>query len=120
VNVLITNDAVMRNLNNTHRSIDKTTDVLSFPMKEFKPGNYEIALSEVNPESGLFALGDIVLSAKKVHEQALEHRQTLQSETAYLTVHATLHLLGYDHLDEADEKKLMRSREELILKNNLK
>ena len=116
VSVLITDDWGVRGLNREFRGIDEPTDVLSFPMQEFSPPGWSNPDSDtLYPDTGLLPLGDIVLSAQKVFEQARENRQSVECETAYLTVHSVLHLLGYDHVDEAEGKKQMRKREEEIL-----
>ena len=116
VSVLITNDERIREINNEYRGIDKATDVLSFPMQEFyAPGWPSRSFAEIGREAGRIPLGDIVLSADRVKIQAREHSQTCEQETAYLTIHSVLHLLGYDHVDEAVEKRRMRDREKIIL-----
>lgn len=120
VNVLITNDDEVRKLNITFRDVDEATDVLSFPMKAFIAGHYEIDDKELCPETNTFALGDVVLSSERVHTQAKQYGHSVFRETAYLTIHSVLHLLGYDHVDESEGKRQMRQREEIILKNFLK
>ena len=116
VSVLITDDARICGINNEYRGIDEPTDVLSFPMFDFSPPGWtNPGASEADPETGLFPLGEIMLSAERIDKQAREYRQSRERETAYLTIHSTLHLLGYDHIDEADGKKLMRGREKQIM-----
>ena len=118
VSVLITDDEGIRDINREFRGIDKATDVLSFPALEFTaPGWGGRGECAPDPETGLLPLGDIVLSAGRVEEQAKEHAQSRERETAYLTVHSVLHLLGYDHVDEAAQKRLMRAREKEIMKS---
>ena len=118
VNVLVTDDSGMRELNREHRGIDESTDVLSFPLQEFPtPGWHKPPQSEFDPETGVLPLGDIVISAKQVKKQAQENFQPIERETAYLAVHSVLHLLGYDHEDEAEGKKQMRTREKEILED---
>ena len=127
VSVLITNDAQIRKINREFRGVDAPTDVLSFPMYEFVPGGFqapgtadlpdlpEAAEAAESGESGVLLLGDIVISAQRVREQAASYGHSVERETAYLTVHSVLHLLGYDHVDEAAGKRKMRAREEEIL-----
>jgi len=116
VSVLITDSNSIQAINNEYRGIDKPTDVLSFPMFEFlPPGWADPGPGALDPETGLVPLGEIVLSAEKVKEQAEEFSQPVSCEACYLTVHSVLHLLGYDHLDEAEQKKEMRRREKLIM-----
>ncbi|MCL2228003.1 MAG: rRNA maturation RNase YbeY [Oscillospiraceae bacterium] len=117
VSVLITDDASIRAINFEFRGIDEPTDVLSFPMLVFSPPGWaDPGSNAVDLETGLTALGEIVLSAERVRVQALEYNQSVERETAYLTVHSGLHLLGYDHLDEAGEKMQMRLREKQIMR----
>ena len=116
VSVLITDDTEIHNINREFRGIDKPTDVLSFPMQDFPmPGQIATCACEVDPETGLLPLGDIILSSERVEKQAREHGQSRERETAFLTVHSVLHLLGYDHTEEADGRKLMRGREKAIM-----
>jgi len=116
VNMLITDDKSIKSLNRDFRGVNCATDVLSFPMHEFDPtGGLQAENIENDPETGLLALGDIVMSARQVIKQAAENNQTIKRETSYLTVHSVLHLLGYDHTDEAEGKKLMRNREKEIM-----
>ena len=116
VSVLISNDAQIRGINKEFRNIDKPTDVLSFPMQEFdSPGWAAHNVNETDPETGLLPLGEIIISAERIAAQACENNQTRDRETAYITIHSALHLLGYDHTDEAEGKRLMRSREKQIM-----
>jgi len=114
VNVLITDDVGIREINREFRNLDKPTDVLSFPAQEFcASAEFENPIAD--PETGLVPLGDIVLSVERVDKQAREYGQSREREAAYLTIHSVLHLLGYDHIDEAEEKRQMRRREDAIL-----
>jgi len=116
VSVFVTDDFKIRELNLEFRGIYTATDVLSFPMQEFSPpgwpGSDHI---EPDPETGLVPLGEIVLSAQRVSKQAREFGVSNDQETAYLTVHSALHLLGYDHMNDED-KKDMRAREKAIMR----
>ena len=117
ISVLITNDAVIRDINREYRNMDEPTDVLSFPMLEFQtPGFISPDAVLLDPETGRLPLGEIVLSAERLFEQSVRFGHTVSRETAYLTVHSVLHLLGYDHVDEAEEKSLMREREKQIMR----
>jgi probable rRNA maturation factor len=115
ISVLITDDKGIQAINNEFRHLDKPTDVLSFPMQNFKPGAFDPADAEVNPATGLIPLGDIVISAETASRHAKEYGNTDARETAYLTIHSMLHLLGYDHMDEGEQKAAMRKREEFAL-----
>ncbi|MDR0838127.1 MAG: rRNA maturation RNase YbeY [Oscillospiraceae bacterium] len=118
ISVLITNDFEIQAINREYRGIDAPTDVLSFPLCVFAPGEFSAADGETDMSSGLLPLGDIVLCAPQVDRQAAEFGQTRERETAYLVIHSVLHLLGYDHLDEGEQKKQMRAREKEILKES--
>lgn len=109
INVTLVDDVQIHQLNLEFRNIDKSTDVLSFPLGE--DGEYDI-----NPENNCFMLGDVVISGEHALKQADEFGHSIEREIAYLTVHSVLHLLGYDHIDEAEEKRIMRAREEEALK----
>lgn len=115
INVLVTNDAGIQAINNASRSIDKPTDVLSFPMFQFEPGVLPDDLDDyLDPETGLCPLGDMAISLERAIRQAEEFGHPIRREVGYLTIHSMLHLLGYDHLDEGPEKEQMRKQEELI------
>lgn len=115
INVLVTNDAGIRTINQASRNIDKSTDVLSFPMFELEAGNPPADWSAyLDKETGLCPLGDMAISLERATAQAKEFGHSVRREIGYLTIHSMLHLLGYDHLDEAQQKAQMRSREEKI------
>ncbi len=102
-------------LNREYREIDRPTDVLSFPLLDLVPGEYEaLAEEETNPENGCVSLGNIVLSWAHVSRQAQEYGHSREREAAFLVTHSLLHLLGYDHEEEADEV-LMREKQKLVL-----
>ena len=117
VDVLLTTDEGIREINLEQRQIDAATDVLSFPMLELTPGTPPDGTGEdeLDPETGLCPLGDMVISVERAKAQAEEFGHSLERELAYLAVHSVLHLLGYDHLDEGPQKAQMRAREEVIL-----
>ena len=115
INVLVTNDSGIQAINKASRNIDKPTDVLSFPMFQLEAGVLPEDWSEyTDPESGLCPLGDMAISLHRAAEQADAFGHSLRREIGYLTIHSMLHLLGYDHLDEGEQKKMMRKREEEI------
>ena len=115
VNVLVTNDEGIRTVNRASRSIDKPTDVLSFPMFELTAGAPPQDWGEyMDPGTGLCPLGDMCISLERAIAQAKEFGHSTKREVGYLTIHSMLHLLGYDHLDEGEQKRQMRSREEAI------
>ncbi len=115
INVLVTDDAGIREINKTSRHIDSVTDVLSFPMFELAPGELPADWTEYeDPETGMVPLGDMCISLERAMAQAKEFGHTTRREVGYLTIHSMLHLLGYDHMDEGPQKRQMRAREEAI------
>ena len=117
VDVLLTNDAGIHQINLDMREVDRPTDVLSFPEFEFVPGEPPTEEDEdlFDPATGLLPLGDMVISVERVKEQAKEYGHSTKRELSYLVVHSVLHLLGYDHLDEGEQKAQMRAREDAIM-----
>ena len=114
VDVLLTNDEAIHQINKDMRDVDRATDVLSFPEFDLTPGELP-GEEDADPGTGLVPLGDMVISMEHVAAQAKEYGHSNRRELAYLVVHSVLHLLGYDHLDEGPQKKQMRGREEAIL-----
>ncbi len=108
ISVTFVDDETIRALNKKHRNIDKSTDVLSFPMGE----NGEF---DTNLDTGAKVLGDIIISIEHAYEQAEKYGHTLQREIGFLTVHSLLHLLGYDHESGGLEAVKMREKEETVL-----
>lgn len=115
ISVTLTNLEQIRKMNKEYRDIDKPTDVLSFPM--FEKGELE-ELMEQKETMLPDILGDIIVCIPKVEEQAIEYGHSFNRELAYMLVHGFYHLMGYDHIQETDKKK-MRPKEEVIL-NKLK
>lgn len=114
VDVLVTNDEEIQRLNRETRQVDRSTDVLSFPSLDLRPGELP-GEEDADFGTGLTPLGDMVISMEHVTAQAKEYGHSNRRELAYLVVHSVLHLLGYDHLDEGPMKAQMRKREEEIL-----
>lgn len=110
IDIILTNPENIRKINNQYRNIDKETDVLSFPMFE----KAEIEDLKNNGNDIEEALGDIIISIKKVQEQAIEYGHSFERELAYMLIHGFYHLMGYDHMNE-EEKKQMREKEEVVL-----
>lgn len=105
ISVTIVDDEKIHELNRQYRSIDRSTDVLSFPLGE--NGVYDI-----NYDTGAKMLGDIVISIEHAFSQAERYGHSLQREIGFLTVHSLLHLLGYDHEGGGLEAVRMREKEE--------
>ena len=114
VNVILTDNQAIQEINREHRQIDAPTDVLSFPEFDLTPGELP-GPEDADPGTGLVPLGDMVISMERVAAQAKEYGHSNRRELSYLVVHSVLHLLGYDHLDEGPQKARMRAREEAIL-----
>ena len=113
VDVLVTDDAGIRKLNRLQRGVDQPTDVLSFPALALQAGEPPTA-ADADPGTGLVPLGDMALSHERAAAQAKEYGHARGREIAYLAVHSTLHLLGYDHTEAADKAR-MREREERVM-----
>ena len=119
VNVVLTDNEGIREINRAYRDLDQETDVLSFPMLEYdSPSDFSWAEAEVqdcfNPETGELLLVDIIISMEKMREQAKKYGHSEKREFAFLITHSMLHLFGYDHM-EPDEAKEMENRQEAIL-----
>ena len=112
VNVILTDNETIREINRDHRQIDSATDVLSFPMVDYEaPSDFDHV---EDPETGELMLGDIVISVEKVEEQAEKYGHSQTRELAFLVAHSMLHLCGYDHMEE-EERLLMEERQRAIL-----
>ncbi len=119
VNMLLTDNTAIHSMNKEFRGIDRETDVLSFPMVDYKePGNFD-GLEDhqeeyFEPDSGELLLGDIVISVEKAIAQAKEYGHSVKREMAFLTAHSMLHLFGYDHMDDAEREEMERMQEEIL------
>lgn len=119
VNVILTNNEGIHQINKECRDIDRPTDVLSFPMAEYEqPGCFDTLEEQqpecFHPETGELMLGDIIISLDKVKEQAESYGHSNSREYAFLIAHSMLHLMGYDHM-EPEEEKVMFAKQEAIL-----
>ena len=115
ISVMLTDDEGIRAVNRDFRGVDRATDVLSFPMNELLPGEFDEELCEHDMDSGAVLLGDMMISIPRCEEQGEEFGHGYKREIMYLTVHSVLHLLGYDHIDEGEMKAQMRAREKAIM-----
>lgn len=118
VDILITDNEAIREINREERGIDAPTDVLSFPAVPFEtPGDFSRLEEDpllFEPDSGELLLGDMVISADKVLSQAEEYGHSPRRELAFLTAHSMYHLMGYDHETEA-ERLIMEEKQESLL-----
>lgn len=112
VNILLTDNESIREINKEQRNIDSATDVLSFPYLMIEDG--EILVSEEDYYDGYLQIGDIVISIERAREQSEEFGHSFEREVGFLTCHSILHLLGYDH-EEESEREVMRQKEEAVL-----
>ena len=111
ITITLTTPENIRKINNEYRGIDKETDVLSFPMFEKEELENKIKEKDFKHED---ILGDIIISIKRVEEQAKEYGHSFERELSYMVVHGFYHLMGYDHIKEED-KVIMRPKEENVL-----
>lgn len=118
VNLLLTMNDEIQEMNQNFRQIDSPTDVLSFPMINYEEaGNFDFlenVMDAFHPESGELMLGDIVISKEKVIAQAKEYGHSVEREYAFLIAHSMLHLFGYDHMEDG-ERIVMETKQKEIL-----
>jgi len=118
ISVTIVDDERIHEINKEFREIDRSTDVLSFPLNEFEKvadwQNFDEDKASFNYDTGELMLGDIILSAEHIIKQANEYGHTRKRELAFLVIHSILHLLGYDHMTKEDEEEMF-SRQRQIL-----
>lgn len=103
-NIIIVDNPYIHKLNKEYRGIDRPTDVISFALED----NVDIIKSDLR------VLGDIYISIDKVYEQAKEYGHSNLREICFLMIHGFLHLLGYDHMKEAEEKVMFAKQEEIL------
>lgn len=109
VSVSIVDNRYIHKINKKYRHIDRPTDVISFAFLDSE-NNYDKVLFSPGP----VVLGDIYISLEKAKEQAEEYGHSLHRELSFLFVHGLLHLLGYDHMNEKDEKEMFQLQEEIL------
>lgn len=110
VSLTFTDNEGIRELNREYRGRDRATDVLSFPMYDFAAGEEPDVIGD------FVTLGDIVISLERARSQAEEYGHSFEREAAFLCVHSTLHLLGYDHELSPEDDADMRRRQDDIMK----
>lgn len=119
VNLLVTDNEGIREFNRKYREVDDSTDVLSFPMLDYeKEADFSVAEEReadcFDPDTGELILGDIIISADRVREQAVKFGHSEKREFAFLVAHSMLHLCGYDHMAE-EEAAVMEDKQEKAL-----
>ena len=107
VSVVLCDNETIREINAEYRNIDAPTDVLSFPQFES---------ADEYPDVDYVPLGDIIISAERAENQALIFGHSFERELAFLAVHSTLHLLGYDHVNSEEEEAVMRQKQRDVMK----
>ena len=112
VDVMVVDSNGIREINKTHRDKDTATDVLSFPMINFE-------LGERIPLEGEYFLGDIVFSIEAAYSQAKELQHSIDREIGFFIAHSMLHLLGYDHMTDEEERIMMDKQEAILQKASL-
>ena len=119
VNIILTNNDEIQQINLEQRGIDAPTAVLSFPMIEYAyPSDFTVleadGMDNFDPDSGELILGDIVISVDKVLEQAEKYNHEVKREYAFLIAHSMLHLFGYDHMDELERENMELKQDEIL------
>lgn len=119
LNLLLTDNEGIRELNRQYRETDRPTDVLSFPNVDYdQPADFSAIEDHIedyfDPENGELCLGDIVISVDKVFEQSEEYAHSVKREYAFLVAHSMLHLLGYDHMEPAEAEVMEQKQEEIL------
>ena len=113
ISITLVDNESIREINKEQRDIDRATDVLSFPMLEFdEDGNAD---GDYEMDGEFVMLGDIVISMERAREQSIEYGHSFLREIAFLTAHSMLHLLGYDHVDDAEGERIMCEKQERVL-----
>ena len=109
-NIIIMDNPRIKEINRDYRKIDRETDVISFALEDSKDLEYE----------DFRLLGDIYISIDKAVSQSIEYNHSLLRELSFLSIHGLLHLLGYDHMKEEDEKIMFGKQEELLNEYQIK
>lgn len=109
VSINFVTDKEIQELNRNYRQQDKPTDVISFALQERAEGELSIVGEDIP-----LVLGDIVISVDKAHEQAKDYDHSFERELSFLTIHGFLHLLGYDHIHEEEEKVMFQKQEDIL------
>ena len=124
VNIILTSNNEIHQINLEQRGVDAPTDVLSFPMIDFAyPSDFTVleagGIDSFDPETGELLLGDIVISVDKVIEQAEKYNHGVKREYAFLITHSMLHLFGYDHMDEVERENMELKQDEILNRLNI-
>ncbi|MYL63030.1 rRNA maturation RNase YbeY [Bacillus hwajinpoensis] len=110
VSIMFVNNERITEINRDYRSKDQPTDVISFALDDEEEGDDPIVFDEQIPH----LLGEIVISVPKIEEQAADYGHSFERELGFLCVHGFLHLLGYDHMTDEDEKEMFSKQKVLL------
>ncbi len=120
VSVNFVSDEEIKRLNKEFRGVDKTTDVLSFPNLNKTPKEKVKKFEKyADLDTGLIFLGDILISKNVAKKQAREYEHSLKREVCFLALHGFLHLLGFDHIKEDDERVMNKLQDKILSEVNL-
>lgn len=116
VSIMFVNNERITEINRDYRGKDQPTDVISFALDDEEEGDDPIVFDEQIPH----LLGEIVISVPKIEEQAADYGHSFERELGFLCVHGFLHLLGYDHMTDEDEKEMFGKQKVLLEQYGLK
>ena len=122
VDVTFVDDEAIRQINKEYRQMDKSTDVLSFPMIDYEEaGNFDFLEDDsyqdcFEPDTGELLLGDIIISVEHMNKQAENYGHSVEREMAFLVAHSMFHLFGYDHMEDDERIEMERMQEDLLNK----
>lgn len=124
VNLTLTDNDGIHEINRMYREIDAPTDVLSFPMLSYEEAGDFSALEDdyednFNPDTGEIMLGDIIISIDRVKEQAISYGHSERREYAFLIVHSMLHLFGYDHMTTEEAAQMEAKQHQILEEMNI-
>ena len=120
VSLNFVSDEEIQRLNKEFRNVDKVTDVLSFPNLNKTPKEkLEKFKKSYDFDEGLLFLGDIVISKNVAKAQAKEYEHSITREVCFLALHGFLHLLGFDHVKEEDERVMNKIQDKILSEVNL-
>ena len=119
VQLTLTDDDEIKELNHTHRNVDKITDVLSFPNVDYtEPSNFENVDKHkemyLDLDTNELFLGDIIIDVMQMKRQAVLYGHSERREISFLIAHSMLHLFGYDHESESQEKVMFEKQEQVL------
>lgn len=114
INIILTDNKEIQQINFEQRNINKATDVLSFPFVNIINGKVEDDEGDYDIDTNTLMLGDMVISLERTKEQSIEYEHSFERELAFLTTHGIFHLLGYDH-QTREEESVMQSKQEKVL-----